>query len=40
MKIITILFNDPYESNGLVSYDKDLVEERFEELGYQSVVIQ
>ena len=33
-------FNDPYESNGLVSYDKDLVEERFEELGYQSVVIQ
>ena len=33
-------FNDPYESNGLVSYSKSLVEKRFQELGYQSVVIQ
>ncbi len=32
-------FNDPYEDNGVVSYDKELVEERFKELGKQSVAI-
>lgn len=32
-------FNDPYEDNGVVGYDKELVEERFNELGKQSVVI-
>lgn len=32
-------FNDPYEDNGVVSYDKELVEKRFEELGKQSVAI-
>lgn len=32
-------FNDPYENKGLVSYDKELVEARFQELGKQSVVI-
>lgn len=32
-------FNDPYEDNGVVGYDKELVEKRFKELGNQSVVI-
>jgi len=32
-------FNDPYEDNGVVGYDKELVEKRFEELGKQSVII-
>lgn len=32
-------FNDPYEGNGVVGYDKNLVEKRFKELGDQSVVI-
>jgi len=32
-------FNDPYEDNGVVGYDKELVEERFRELGNQSIVI-
>ena len=32
-------FNDPYEDNGVVGYDKELVEKRFKELGQQSVVI-
>jgi uncharacterized protein YvpB len=32
-------FNDPYEDNGVVGYDKKLVEKRFKELGKQSVVI-
>lgn len=32
-------FNDPYEGNGVVGYDKKLVEKRFKELGDQSVVI-
>ena len=31
---------DPHNSNGLVSYDKALVESRFQELGYQSVVLE
>ena len=32
-------FNDPYEDNGVVGHDKELVEERFKELGKQSVAI-
>jgi len=32
-------FNDPYDDNGVVGHDKELVEERFKELGNQSVVI-
>ncbi len=32
-------FNDPYESNGLIDYDKELVEMRYKEMGMQSVVI-
>jgi len=32
-------FNDPYEDNGVVGRDKELVEERFKELGKQSVAI-
>lgn len=32
-------FNDPYESNGLVSYPKSVVESRFESLGRQAVVV-
>ena len=34
------LFNDPYRSNGLVGYSKELVERRFEELGRQSIVVK
>lgn len=33
-------FNDPYNSNGLVSYSKATVEKRYETLGRQAVVIQ
>lgn len=33
-------FNDPYKNHGLISYGKKLVEERFKELGRQSVVIE
>lgn len=32
-------FNDPYEGNMVVGYDKNLVEKRFKELGDQSIVI-
>ena len=32
-------FNDPYDDNGVVGHDKELVEERFKELGKQSVAI-
>lgn len=32
-------FNDPYQSNGIVKYDKQLVTQRWEELGKQSVVV-
>ncbi len=32
-------FNDPYNSNGLVSYSKSTVEKRYETLGRQAVVI-
>lgn len=32
-------FNDPYKNHGLISYSKSLVEQRFSELGKQSVVI-
>lgn len=31
-------FNDPYNSNGVVGYDKALVLQRYEELGKQAVV--
>ncbi len=33
-------FNDPYESAGTVSYEKTLVNERFERIGMQSVVLE
>lgn len=33
-------FNDPYESNGVVKYDKQLVTQRWQELGQQSVVVK
>lgn len=33
-------FNDPYNSNGLVSYSKATAEKRYETLGRQAVVIQ
>ena len=32
-------FNDPYNSNGLVSYHKTTVEKRYETLGRQAVAI-
>lgn len=32
-------FNDPYRNNGLVSYDKDLVEEKFVQLGSQALAM-
>ncbi|MCL2321261.1 MAG: C39 family peptidase [Oscillospiraceae bacterium] len=32
-------FNDPYEDNGKISYDKDLSNERYIELGRQAVAI-
>lgn len=32
-------FNDPYKNHGLISYDKNLVNQRFKELGSQAVVI-
>ena len=32
-------FNDPYNSNGIVKYHKNLVTKRWEELGKQSVVL-
>ncbi len=32
-------FNDPYENHGLIAYKKTLVNQRFLELGKQSVVI-
>ena len=32
-------FNDPYENKGIVAYDKNLLNERFVEMGKQSVVI-
>lgn len=31
-------FNDPYDSNGMVGYDRKLVEQRYQELGKQAVV--
>jgi uncharacterized protein YvpB len=33
-------FNDPYNSNGLIGFDKDLVRQRYEELGRQAVVVE
>ena len=33
-------FNDPYGNNGLVAYNKEVVEKRYEELGKQAVVIE
>lgn len=32
-------FNDPYKNHGLITYSKELVNQRFNELGKQSVVI-
>ena len=32
-------FNDPYENHGLICYNKEIVNQRFLELGKQSVVI-
>lgn len=32
-------FNDPYENNGLVAYNKEVVEKRYGDLGKQAVVI-
>lgn len=32
-------FNDPYKNHGIICYGKDLVNQRFTELGKQSVVI-
>lgn len=33
-------FNDPYESNGLIAFDKSLVQMRYKSLGKQAVAIQ
>jgi uncharacterized protein YvpB len=33
-------FNDPYESNGLIGYEKELVRLRYDELGRQAVVVE
>ncbi len=33
-------FNDPYKNHGLISYEKSLVNQRFLELGKQSVIIE
>lgn len=32
-------FNDPYDSNGLMGYDKDTVQQRYMQMGQQSLVI-
>lgn len=32
-------FNDPYENHGVIGYEKRLVETRYRELGFQSVVV-
>lgn len=32
-------FNDPYQNNGLVAYNKQVVEERYEDLGKQAIVV-
>ncbi|NTU90119.1 MAG: C39 family peptidase [Actinobacteria bacterium] len=32
-------FNDPYNSNGIVSYEKALVEQRYAELGMQAIAV-
>ncbi|MDE7093619.1 MAG: C39 family peptidase, partial [Oscillospiraceae bacterium] len=33
-------FNDPYDSNGLISFRRDITEKRYEEIGCYSVVVQ
>ena len=33
-------FNDPYSSNGVVSYDKELADQRYQEMGRQSLIIE
>lgn len=33
-------FNDPYNSNGVIGYNKALVQKRFQELGMRSVIIE
>lgn len=32
-------FNDPYDSNGIIGYDKELVEKRYRALGSQAVAV-
>ena len=32
-------FNDPYANNGLVAYKKEVVEQRYEDLGKQAIVV-
>lgn len=33
-------FNDPYDSNGVISFDKELVKTRYESLGKQAVAVE
>ncbi|MDE6776363.1 MAG: hypothetical protein K2J25_00330, partial [Oscillospiraceae bacterium] len=33
-------FNDTYDSNGLISFRRDITEKRYEEIGCYSVVVQ
>lgn len=33
-------FNDPYQSNGVVSYEKELVNQRYREMNQQSLIIE
>ena len=32
-------FNDPYQSHGRIAYDREVVEQRYRELGRQSVIV-
>lgn len=32
-------FNDPYQSHGRIAYDREVVEQRYRELGSQSVIV-
>lgn len=33
-------FNDPWRSRGVVAYDRDLAEERYDDLGDRSLVVE
>lgn len=35
----TVYFNDPYDNNGVIGYDRALVEQRYEEMGSQAVAV-